>query len=99
MNPPPTSMVSSSAVYEAGGHEILIQQLDGSCPSTVASSAATLCNMAGQETVRSSILSHGAVQALVEPLKSKVSQVLVSATLCVAVLACDKEAREKVCAC
>ncbi|XP_072234177.1 armadillo repeat-containing protein 3 [Leuresthes tenuis] len=89
------NQLNALAVYEAGGHEILIQQLGGSCPRTVASSAATLCNMAGQETVRSSILSHGAIQALVEPLKSKDSQVLVCATLCVSVLACDKEAREK----
>uniref|UniRef100_A0A3Q1FKM1 Armadillo repeat containing 3 n=1 Tax=Acanthochromis polyacanthus TaxID=80966 RepID=A0A3Q1FKM1_9TELE len=81
------------AVYEAGGHEFLVQQLNGNCPRTVTNSAATLCNMAGQETIRSSILSHGAMQALVEPLKSTDSQVLINTTLCLSVLARDKEAR------
>lgn len=94
-----TSMVFSSAVYEAGGTEILVQLLHESCPRTVANSAATLCNMAGEGIIRSSILSHGAIQALVEPLKSKDTQVLVSTTMCVALLACDKEAREEVCTC
>ena len=94
-----TSLMCSSAVYEAGGHEILVQLLLGSCMRTVANSASTLCNMAGQEIIRSSLLSHGVIQALVEPLKSKDTQVLVSATLCVALLGCDEEARTEVCAC
>ncbi|XP_023127850.2 armadillo repeat-containing protein 3 [Amphiprion ocellaris] len=81
------------AVYEAGGHEFLVQQLYGTCPRMVTNSAATLCNMAGQESIRSSILSHGAMQALVEPLKSTDSQVLINTTLCLSVLACDKDAR------
>lgn len=85
-----------SAVYEAGGGEILVQQLYGSCPSTVANSAATLGNMAGQEVVRCSVLSHGAIRALVENLKSTDTQVLVNATRCVAVLAHEKEARAEV---
>lgn len=89
-------MVSPSAVYEAGGHEILVQQLNGSCSRTVANSAATLCNMAEKEIIRCSILSHGAVEALVEPLMSTDTQVLVNATMCLAVLACDSEARLKV---
>ncbi|XP_037829008.1 armadillo repeat-containing protein 3 isoform X2 [Kryptolebias marmoratus] len=86
---------NSLAVFEAGGHEVLVQQLDGSCPVSVASSAATLCNMAGEELIRSSILSRGGMQALAEPLKSKDPQVLISATRCVAALACDAEARAK----
>uniref|UniRef100_A0A3P8UDS6 Armadillo repeat containing 3 n=1 Tax=Amphiprion percula TaxID=161767 RepID=A0A3P8UDS6_AMPPE len=81
------------AVYEAGGHEFLVQQLYGTCPRMVTNSAATLCNMAGQESIRSSILSRGAMQALVEPLKSTDSQVLINTTLCLSVLACDKDAR------
>lgn len=89
-------MVSSSAVYEAGGHEILVQQLYGSCPRTVANAAATLGNMAQQEVIRCSILSHGAIQALVEPLKSTDTQVLVNTTMCLAVLACDTDARAEV---
>uniref|UniRef100_A0A3B5A5T2 Armadillo repeat containing 3 n=1 Tax=Stegastes partitus TaxID=144197 RepID=A0A3B5A5T2_9TELE len=80
-------------VYEEGGHEILVQQLYGSCLRTVANSAAALCNMAEQKTIRSSILSHGVIRALVEPLKSSDTQVLVNTTLCLSVLACDEEAR------
>ncbi|KAM6900539.1 armadillo repeat-containing protein 3 [Xenentodon cancila] len=87
------NQLNALAVYEAQGHEILVQLLHGSCLKTVANSAATLCNMAGQEIIRSSLLSHGAIQALVEPLKSKDTQVLVNVALCVALLACDKEAR------
>ncbi|XP_028424854.1 armadillo repeat-containing protein 3 isoform X2 [Perca flavescens] len=82
-----------SAVYEAGGDEILVQQLYGSCRRTVSNSAATLGNMAGQEVIRCSILSHGAIQALVEPLQSTDTQVLINTTLCLSVLACDTEAR------
>ncbi|XP_073344887.1 armadillo repeat-containing protein 3 [Pagrus major] len=85
--------LNAFAVYEAGGHEILVQQLYGSCAGTVANSAATLGNMAGQGVIRCSILSHGAMQALVEPLKSTNAQVLVNTTQCLAMLACDTEAR------
>ncbi|XP_014845804.1 PREDICTED: armadillo repeat-containing protein 3 [Poecilia mexicana] len=83
------------AVYEAGGHEILIQQLSESSASTVASSAATISNMAEQEIIQSSILTLGGVQALVEPLKSTDTQVLMYTALCVAQLACDNEERDK----
>ncbi|XP_037612299.1 armadillo repeat-containing protein 3 isoform X2 [Sebastes umbrosus] len=88
-----SNRLNSFAVYEAGGHEMLVQQLYGSCSRTVANSAATLGNMAGQEVIRCSILSHGAIQALVEPLTSTDTQVLLNTTLCLAVLACDTEAR------
>ncbi|XP_070784492.1 armadillo repeat-containing protein 3 [Enoplosus armatus] len=88
-----SNRLNAFAVYEARGHEILVQQLSGSCPRTVANSAATLGNMAGQEVIRCSILSHGAIRALVEPLKSTDTQVLVNATQCLAVLACDTDAR------
>uniref|UniRef100_A0A3B4XKY5 Armadillo repeat containing 3 n=1 Tax=Seriola lalandi dorsalis TaxID=1841481 RepID=A0A3B4XKY5_SERLL len=83
----------NAAVYEAGGHQILVQQLYGSCSRTVANAAATLGHMAGQEDIRCSILSHGAIQALVEPLKSTDTQLLIHTTQCLAVLACDTEAR------
>lgn len=89
-------MVSFSGLYEAGGHEILVQQLYGSCPRTVANSAATLGNMAGQEVIRCSILSHGAIQALVGHLQSTNTQVLVNTMQCLAVLACNAEARAQV---
>ncbi|XP_071341519.1 armadillo repeat-containing protein 3 isoform X2 [Trachinotus anak] len=88
-----SNCLNTFAVYEAGGHEILVQLLHGSCPSTIANAAATLGNMAGQEVIRCSIFSHGAIQALVEPLKSTDTQVLVNTTQCLAVLACDTEAR------
>ncbi|XP_038582320.1 armadillo repeat-containing protein 3 isoform X1 [Micropterus salmoides] len=87
------SVGSSSAVYEAEGHKILVQELFGSCPRTVANSAATLGNLAGQEVIRCGILSHRAIQALVDTLKSTYTEVLVNATQCLAVLACDTEAR------
>uniref|UniRef100_A0A4W6FP15 Armadillo repeat containing 3 n=1 Tax=Lates calcarifer TaxID=8187 RepID=A0A4W6FP15_LATCA len=81
------------AVYEAGGDEVLVQQLYESCSRTVANAAATLGNMARQEVIRCSILTHGAIEALVEPLKSTDTQVLVNSTLCLAMLVCDTEAR------
>ncbi|XP_047205192.1 armadillo repeat-containing protein 3 isoform X2 [Girardinichthys multiradiatus] len=90
-----SNKLNALAVYEAGGHEVLIQQLCDSSARTVANSAATLCNMAEQEIIKSSILSHGGIQALVEPLKSKDSQVLINTALCVAMMACDNEARAK----
>ncbi|GLD72868.1 armadillo repeat-containing protein 3 isoform X2, partial [Lates japonicus] len=81
------------AVYEAGGDEVLVQQLYESCSRTVANAAATLGNMARQEVIRCSILTHGAIEALVEPLKSTDTQVLVNSTLCLAMLVCDTDAR------
>uniref|UniRef100_A0A3Q3W2W6 EDR1/CTR1/ARMC3-like peptidase-like domain-containing protein n=1 Tax=Mola mola TaxID=94237 RepID=A0A3Q3W2W6_MOLML len=81
------------AVSEARGHKVLIQQLYGSCPGTLANTAAVLCNMAEQVVIRSSILSHGAMQALVEPLKSTNPQVLVKTLRCLTVLACEADAR------
>jgi len=83
-------------VYEAEGHEVLVQQLNGSCLRTLANSAATLGNMAAQEVIRCSILSLGAVKALVEPLNSTDTQLLVNTTRCLAVLTCDTEARAEV---
>ncbi|XP_029978658.1 armadillo repeat-containing protein 3 [Sphaeramia orbicularis] len=85
--------LNAFAVYEAGGHEHLLQQLSECCPSTVASAAATLANMAEQDEIRCSILSHGAMHALVEPLKSTNTQVVVNTTLCLAALACDTASR------
>ncbi|XP_059182856.1 armadillo repeat-containing protein 3 [Centropristis striata] len=87
------NLLNTFAVYEAGGHEILVEQLCGSCLRTVANSAATLCNMAGQEVIRCSILSRGAIKALMEPVKSTDTQILVNTTLLLAILACDAEAR------
>lgn len=75
---------------------MLVQQLHGCCPRTVANSAATLGNMAGQEVIRRSILSHGAIQALVGHLKSTNTQVQVNTMQCLAVLVCNAEARAQV---
>ncbi|KAM9839683.1 armadillo repeat-containing protein 3 [Aulostomus maculatus] len=85
--------LNAMAVFEAKGHTYLVQQLQDSCPRTVANAAATLSNMAGQEVIRCSILQHGVIQALVEPLKSTDTQVLISTTQCLAELACDADAR------
>lgn len=52
--------------------------------------------MAGQEVIHSGILAQGAVQALVEPLKSTNMQVLVNTMQCLVVLTCDSEARMQV---
>uniref|UniRef100_A0A667X9B5 Armadillo repeat containing 3 n=1 Tax=Myripristis murdjan TaxID=586833 RepID=A0A667X9B5_9TELE len=87
------SRINAFAVYEAGGHEILVQQLHDSCPMMVVHTAATLANMAEQEVIRCSIVSQGAAQALVEPLKSVNPEILVPATLCLAALVCNAEAR------
>lgn len=62
----------------------------------VANSAAALYNMAGQEVIRRSLLSQGAVQALVEPLSSTSTQVQVNTLRCLAALACDTETRTQV---
>lgn len=62
----------------------------------VANSAAALYNMAGQEVIRRSLLSQGAVQALVEPLNSTSTQVQVNTLRCLAALACDTETRTQV---
>ncbi|XP_071398841.1 armadillo repeat-containing protein 3 [Centroberyx affinis] len=88
-----SNQLNACAVYEAGGHETLVQQLHDGCPGTVAHAAAALANMAKQEVLRCGILSHGAARALVEPLKSADTHILVHATLCLAVLACNAEAR------
>ncbi|KAI4806938.1 hypothetical protein KUCAC02_017728 [Chaenocephalus aceratus] len=88
-----SNQLNMFAVYEAGGHEVLVQQLNGSGLRTLANSAATLGNMAAQEVIRCSILSLGAVKALVEPLNSTDTQLLVNTTRCLAVLTCDTEAR------
>ncbi|KAM3860418.1 armadillo repeat-containing protein 3 [Diretmus argenteus] len=86
-----SNRLNAFAVYEAGGDEILVQQLQHS--SMVAHTAATLANMAQQEVLRCSILSHGAIQALVESLKSMDTYTLVPATQCIALLASNAEAR------
>ncbi|XP_074549603.1 armadillo repeat-containing protein 3 isoform X3 [Halichoeres trimaculatus] len=93
-----SNTLNARAVYEAGGHELLVQQLSGSSPRMVANSVATLANMAEQEVIRCSILSHGTVQALAELLKSTNTQVLVNTTHCLAELTCDTEARAQACA-
>ncbi|RVE76663.1 hypothetical protein OJAV_G00011050 [Oryzias javanicus] len=85
--------LNALSIFNTGGHELLVRQLYETCPKTVASSAATLHNMAAQEAVRSSILSHGAMRALAETLRSKDTAVLLSSSLCVAELACEEDAR------
>ncbi|KAM6976412.1 armadillo repeat-containing protein 3 [Aplochiton taeniatus] len=81
------------AVYAAEGDEPLVQQLQDGCPGAVAHAAAALTNMADQEHLRCSILSHGVMHALVEPLQSTDKHTLVCATQALAVLACDAEGR------
>lgn len=85
-----------SAVSKARGPKLLIQQLYGTCPRILANTAAVLCNMAEQVVIRNSILAHGAMQALVEPLKSTNPHVLVKTLRCLTVLACEADARAEV---
>lgn len=88
---------SFSAVYEAGGDKLLVQLLQNDSPAAVVHAAAVLINMGSQEVLRSSILSHGAMQALLKPLHSNDKPTLISATQAVAALACDAEGRTEVC--
>lgn len=92
-------MLCSRAVFKAGGHTKLISQLGGDSPEMVAKSAAAICNLAGQEVIHTSLLSNGAIQALVKPLNSTNTQVLVNTLHCLEVLACDTETRAKVGVC
>ncbi|XP_076014237.1 armadillo repeat-containing protein 3 [Genypterus blacodes] len=93
VNIPSMSAVPFSVVHQAGGHEVLVQMLGDRCAETVAHAAATLGNMAGQETLRCSILAQGAMQALMEPLKSTNTQILISTVQCLVVMAGDVDAR------
>lgn len=88
---------SLSAVYEAGGDKLLVQLLQNGSPAAVLQAAAVLNSMASQEVLRSSILSHGAMRALVKPLHSTDKPTLFSAIQAVAALACDAEGRAEVC--
>ncbi|XP_008305660.2 armadillo repeat-containing protein 3 isoform X2 [Cynoglossus semilaevis] len=81
------------AVFQAGGHRLLVQQLSASCPRTVANTTSIIGNMAQKLGIRNSLLAHGAMRALVEPLKSRDTVILVNVTLCVSLLACDLDAR------
>ncbi|KAJ8418735.1 hypothetical protein AAFF_G00002340 [Aldrovandia affinis] len=80
-------------VYEAEGDKLLVRQLQDQCQGAVAYAAAVLTNMAGQEALRCSILAHGAMRALAEPLRATDTRVLASAALAVAALACDADGR------
>ncbi|KAJ8010803.1 hypothetical protein DPEC_G00078930 [Dallia pectoralis] len=87
------SQLNAYAVYEAEGDEGLVHQLQDLFPGAAAHAAAVLTNMAEQEVLRSSILSHGAMAALLEPLQSADVHTLVRATQVLSVLACDAEGR------
>ncbi|XP_062841883.1 armadillo repeat-containing protein 3 isoform X2 [Trichomycterus rosablanca] len=87
------SHTNAYAVYEAEGDELLVQLLQDGSPGATVHAAAVLTNMASQDVLRCSILSHGAMQALLTPLNSADIRVLVSATQTVATLACDAEGR------
>lgn len=89
-------MSSLSAVYEAEGDKLLVQLLQNGSPAAVVHAAAVLNSMASQEVLRCSILSHGAMQALLKPLHSVDKPTLISATQAVGALACDAEGRAEV---
>lgn len=87
---------SLRAVYEAKGDELLVQLLQNGTPTAVVHAAAVLTNMASQEVLRCSILSQGAIQALLKLLHSTDKPTLSSATQAVAALACDAQGRTEV---
>lgn len=84
-------------VYEAEGDKLLIQLLQNGSPAAVVHAAAVLNSMASQEVLRSSIVSHGAMQALLKPLHATDKPTLISATQAVAALSCDADGRAEVC--
>ncbi|XP_051737857.1 armadillo repeat-containing protein 3 isoform X2 [Ctenopharyngodon idella] len=85
--------LNAYAIYDAGGDELLVQQLRDSCTGAAVYAASVLTNMASQEELRRSILAHEAMPALVELLHSTDNNTLISAMQAVASLACDAEAR------
>ncbi|KAJ8375062.1 hypothetical protein SKAU_G00056420 [Synaphobranchus kaupii] len=87
------NQLNAHAVYEAEGDKLLVQLLQDRCQGAVAHAAVVLTNMATQEALRCSALAHGAVRALVEPLRAADTRVLSSATLALAALTCDADAR------
>ncbi|XP_077592304.1 armadillo repeat-containing protein 3-like isoform X2 [Stigmatopora nigra] len=87
------NQLNTMEVFNAGGHEVLVQSLQESCPSVMANSLAILSRMAGLEAIRSEIVSLEIMPALVEPLKSEDTQILINALLCVCELAFEEGAR------
>ncbi|XP_054621016.1 armadillo repeat-containing protein 3 [Dunckerocampus dactyliophorus] len=87
--------LNTMAVYKAGGHKMLVLRLSDTCPKLVANSVAILGRMAAQEEIRCKVISQGVVPALVDPLKSTDTEVLISTLLCICELAFEEEAREK----
>ncbi|XP_053083829.1 armadillo repeat-containing protein 3 isoform X2 [Pangasianodon hypophthalmus] len=87
------NQLNAYAVYEADGDKLLVQLLQNGTPAAVVHAAAVLSSMASQEVLRCSILSHGAMQALLKLLHSTNKPILISATQAVAALACDAEGR------
>ncbi|XP_060717598.1 armadillo repeat-containing protein 3 [Tachysurus vachellii] len=81
------------AVYEAEGDKLLVQLLQNGSPQAVVHATAVLINMASQDVIRSRIISHGAIQALLKPLNSTDKPTLTNVTQAVAALTCDAEGR------
>ncbi|XP_032871465.1 armadillo repeat-containing protein 3 isoform X4 [Amblyraja radiata] len=81
------------AVFDTKGVEPLVKSLHDSNDTIVASAATTITNLALQEHIRGSILSHGAMTMIVEPLRSNNTLVQSKAALVVASLACDVNGR------
>ncbi|XP_056306737.1 armadillo repeat-containing protein 3 [Danio aesculapii] len=87
--------LNAYAIYDAEGDRLLVRQLQDSCTGAAVHAASALTNMASQEDLRKSILSHEAMPALVELLHSTDNNILISATQAVASLTCDAEARQE----
>ncbi|KAF7691778.1 armadillo repeat-containing protein 3 [Silurus meridionalis] len=87
------NQLNAYAVYEAEGDKLLVQLLENSSPAAVMHAAAVLINMASQEVLRHSILSHGAIQSLMKHLHSTCKPTLINTIQAVAALTCDADGR------
>ncbi|TSL10159.1 Armadillo repeat-containing protein 3 [Bagarius yarrelli] len=87
------NQLNAYAVYEAEGDKLLVQLLQNGSSSAVVHAATVLNSMASQEVLRLSIISHGAMEALLQPLSSTEKLKLTSITQLLASLACDAEGR------
>uniref|UniRef100_W5LNM7 Armadillo repeat containing 3 n=1 Tax=Astyanax mexicanus TaxID=7994 RepID=W5LNM7_ASTMX len=85
--------LNAQAISEAEGEKLMVQILKDCCSGTVSHVAAILTNMASQEALRCSIITHRAIPALLEPLQSTEQHTLISTTQLVAALTCETEGR------
>ncbi|RMC04892.1 hypothetical protein DUI87_18067 [Hirundo rustica rustica] len=84
---------NASVVAKAKGIKPLMKTLNAQRDGAISNAIAVLTNLSLQEPFRSSIQSHGIMNALVGPLRSTNSQVQSKAAFAVAAFGCDADAR------